>query len=1152
MHLLRSSASSLVLALVCAGLGNAALAGSFTVPPASGPQSVSGTDTGTIAAGATLDGGSDAAITWSAPATGTGVDIQNAGVISSTDRGIDTASDVSGFFTLTNTGTVASTDDALRIKGTFDGGFLEVINGGVISSAEGQALDFDKADSDGAVVFVSNSGTIRSQGSDAVRLGGGVVVISNSGTLETTASGKRAIKMDTPANFETLLALTIANEEGGVISGTDDAIKLSSDGASTASPLISISNSGIIRSTVDGQAIDLGGIASQNAIITINNSETGLITAADDDAIQGASGMDVTNYGRIISNYAAGTADTQNNSGIKIDGEGLAGGMSATITNMAGGLISGAYHGIKASGPEDFLDVRNYGTIEGRNGSGVNSNGSGVVVNQGTITGTFDPAASFGDGDGVDFDQAGTIVNYGTISGLGSKGTKPGELKPSTSEGIAIGGGAILNGDAEVTSALISGANNGILADDSNNGDVFSALSVVNYGTIRGEDGFGIRIVNTAGTFGNTIINYGTISGTTYAVAMGDGDDQFVYEAGSQVVGAVRAEGGTDTLRLGEVDGAFDLSLLGDGATYQGFERLSLSIGSNWLVSGATDFAGSADVVGATLRLAGADLSGASVRVAGDTASGLMGSLLGTGAIGALSVGAGGLVAPGTTGAPGTLAVAGNVTFEAGSAYQLQTSAAGTVDLIAAGGAASVDSGAQVVLNTQTGHLEWGTDYAILIATGGVTGNFGSVSETAGYLFLTPHLSADTNAIILSLDRNGTQFSAYAVGANELAVANALDLYGAGATPGFGALYDLMLQQTSAGTVRTALTELSGGIHATLQGAAIFSENTLVNDTLLGRLRQAGYAGSSGAQAALGFGGPASAYAEPRQVEAGPFRAMPTPVQPAGPVLTAWAQGYGQWVDSNAGAQDVTTKAGGALVGLDATDGHLTYGFAVGYSSSSTDVANASSDADTARVAGYAGASFDAWKLRAGADIGWSSLSTSRFVALTGERPQANYGATSANLFGEVGYTLAMGPVALEPFAGMAWSHADFGSFSETGAPVSGLRSDGATMSTPYSTLGLRAAGSFTLQEGMRLTPYASAGWRHAFGDVTPTESLTFIGLGTSFLVEGVPVATDSVVVTGGLDLGLVNGVTLGLAYDGNFGDGVTSNAGRGVLSVKF
>src|SRR5690606_32137528 len=106
-----------------------------------------------------------------------------------------------------------------------------------------------------------------------------------------------------------------------------------------------------------------------------------------------------------------------------------------------------------------------------------------------------------GDGDGVDIDLVGEVYNYGTIQGLGSKGTKPGELSPSNSEGIAMGGGTIVNGDEDHLSALISGADNGILIDDSEGGDALDAVTIINYGTIRGLDGHGIRLVNVGGTF---------------------------------------------------------------------------------------------------------------------------------------------------------------------------------------------------------------------------------------------------------------------------------------------------------------------------------------------------------------------------------------------------------------------------------------------------------------------------------------------------------------------------------------------------------------------------------------------------------------------------------------------------------------------------
>ncbi|MFG1344763.1 autotransporter domain-containing protein [Xanthobacter autotrophicus DSM 431] len=1156
MSPLHSSASRIVLALFCTGLSIPAFAGSFTVPPATGAQSVSGSDTGEISSGATLSGGASNAITWSGAATTSpGVIITNAGSVTSTKRAIDTASNVSGLFTLTNTGSVSSTDDAFRINGTLANGTVIVNNDGTISSTTGQALDFDKATSSTATVTIDNSrtGTITSAGSDAIRLGGGTIEITNAGAISTTSSGKRAIKFDTASNFDTLQSFTLTNEFGGTITGTDDAIKISSTTTSTASPVISITNAGTIRSTSGGQAIDLGDIYSTHATITIKNEATGLITGADNDAIQGTNGLTIDNYGTISSYYAAGTADTQNNSAIKVSGDDQGQPITLTVNNYAGGVISGAYHGIKATGTDDTLIVTNYGAIEGRNGSGVNSNGTGIVTNYGTISGTFDPAASFGDGDGVDFDQAGTVYNYGTIQGLGSKGTKPGESKPSTSEGIAIGGGTIVNGDATHTSALISGANNGILVDDSNGGDAFAAMSITNYGTIRGLDGYGIRYVNSGvdASKSLTVVNYGTISGTTYAVQMGAGNDLFVYGAGSSVSGIVDAEGGADTLQLGRngENVSFDVSLLGNAATYRNFERLTASTDSFTTLSGSSDFAGAVVFDQSTVSLQGASLANASLSVSGTAL--IEGNLFGWGTVGSLSTsGVANIDLASSVSLFGTLNVVGNAAI-AGT-YVVDVNTAGNSDFINVGGKTTIADGAEVAM---LGELAWGTRYTILSSQGGVSGSFAlNVYTPIDYLFVDPALSQDTNNVYLALERNGVAFASYARTANQRAVAGALERIGSGPKVNTSELFSDFVTQTAASNPTLALSQLSGDIHATLPGV-IATENMLVNDILLSRLREFGYQGAGGPSQALGFGGPAVlSYADPASPAAGAFKALKAPAAASGPVYSAWAQGYGQWLSSssigNAVAAD--TNVGGVLMGADVAFSNYSFGLAAGYSSASTSGDNGSADTETWRIAAYGAAAFDALKLRAGATYGWSSIDSSRFVALTGEAPVASYDGTSANLFAEAGYGFAFGQVALEPFAAIAWTRVDLGAFAESNAPVAGLASAGTSFDNTYSTLGVRLASSFVLSGGMTATPHASAGWRHAFGDVTPEATLTFVNTGTAFGVDGLPIATDSLVASAGLDFAFGTGVTFGIAYDGMVGGDTTYNAGKASLSVRF
>lgn len=1151
LPLLHSSVSHIVLALVCFGVATPALAGSFTVPPASGQQTVSGSDTGTIDAGVTLDTGSSTFIVWDGSATTTpGVVITNSGNIVSTNRVIDTTGAVTGTFTLNNTttGSIYSTDDVFRVNGPLADGAVVVHNANFIFSVTGQALDFDKVNAPTASITIDNRGTIQAYASDAIRLGGGTIDITNSGLIQTYLPGTRTIAFDTATSFDTLQSFTITNEAGGIIASRDDAIKISSATLSSAAPVISITNAGVI-SAAYGQAIDVGNIYSTHATITLTNQKTGLIIGFDNDAIHGTNGLTIDNYGTILSSYAVGTAETQNNSAIKVSGNDQGQAITLTVNNYADGRILGAYHGIKATGSDDNLIVTNNGIIVGGNGSGVNSNGTGILVNYGEISGGIDPRASFGDGDGVDFDHAGTVINYGTIKGLASRGIKPGETKPSTSEGIAIGGGTITNGDAAHTSALISGGNNGILIDDSNSGDAYAAATVTNYGTIQGLDGYGIRYVNSGvdPTKSLTVTNYGTISGTTYAVQMGGGNDLFVYGAGSKVVGIVDAEGGVDTLQLGgngeNVD--FDLSLLGNSATYRNFEVLSAGTGSLTTLTGTSDFSGAVIFNQASVYLEGASLAGASLSVSGSNA--LPAELLGWGTVGGLAISGNTTInLSSATSRFGVLDVKGSAAIS--GTYRVDVDAVGNTDLIRATGATVIGVGSEVEM---VGQLAWGRDYTILSSAGGVSGTFSlDVLTPIDYLFVDPALSYDANNVYLSLARNGVSFASYAVTPNQRSVAGALERIGAGPKADTSKLYSAFVTQTADDKPTLALSQLSGDLYATLPGQ-LATENMMVNDLILGRLRQAGYTGAKGAEGALGAGGPARAYADPAAPGAQAFKAIKAP-EPA-PVWTTWAQGYGQWLSTsaNGNAAAADTNLGGLLIGADLSASNWVMGLAAGYSSASTSADAASANTETWRIAAYGGATFDAVKLRAGASYGWSSIDQSRFVALTGESPKVSYDGTAGNLFAEAGYTFAFSGLALEPFAGIGWTSVNLGSFIENNAPIAGLASTGSSFDTAYSTLGLRVATSFATS-GIVVTPHASAGWRHAFGDVTPQTVLSFINTGTAFGIDGLAIAEDSIVGSVGIDFAFATGATFSLGYEGMAGDGTSYNAGKATLAVKF
>ena len=268
----------------------------------------------------------------------------------------------------------------------------------------------------------------------------------------------------------------------------------------------------------------------------------------------------INNYGKITSNnYYTGT--TANTGADGIDFQTTTGG---TVNNYNGGLISGGRHGVNISYKvgdnltTSFITVTNQvgSQIIGRNGSGVGSDVSGVVTNYGTISGNVDgsyitiagtvdatvPVSANADGDGVDIDYTATIVNYGVIEGTGARGVGSDGLT-NTSQGVAIGAGTIDN----MAGAIIRGQGDGVLVDNSSQGPAFGSATIRNAGLIQGTTRYGISI---NGSFNNTIVNSGTISGATAAILTGSGDDTLDSRSGGKIIGLINLGGGKDRLLI--------------------------------------------------------------------------------------------------------------------------------------------------------------------------------------------------------------------------------------------------------------------------------------------------------------------------------------------------------------------------------------------------------------------------------------------------------------------------------------------------------------------------------------------------------------------------------------------------------------------------
>ncbi|SHO67031.1 outer membrane autotransporter barrel domain-containing protein, partial [Pseudoxanthobacter soli DSM 19599] len=101
-------------------------------------------------------------------------------------------------------------------------------------------------------------------------------------------------------------------------------------------------------------------------------------------------------------------------------------------------------------------------------------------------------------------------------------------------------------------------------------------------------------------------------------------------------------------------------------------------------------------------------------------------------------------------------------------------------------------------------------------------------------------------------------------------------------------------------------------------------------------------------------------------------------------------------------------------------------------------------------------------------------------------------------------------------------------------------------------TLGIRAATEFALGNGATLVPHLSLGWQHAFGDVNTSAALAFTSGGTPFSVAGLPIARDTAILGAGIDYDFTDKVSASLSYNGQFASGVSDNAFKGSLNIRF
>lgn len=671
----------------------------------------------------------------------------------------------------------------------------------------------------------------------------------------------------------------------------------------------------------------------------------------------------------------------------------------------------------------------------------------------------------------------------------------------------------------------------------SNGGAVSSTNAYLGYFVTTGQatvTGTGSTWTNTGflevGHFGTgtlTIANGGHVNANAGIIVADQAGSTGTVNIGSAAGSAATAAGTLSASGLGFGFGAGTLNFNHTDTNYtfatviQGAGTIDHLAGNTNLTADNSGFTGAINVTGGRLAVNGL-LGGGQVTVSNG------GTLGGNGTVGNTTIQSGGIIAPGNS--IGTLNVAGNLSQSAGSIYQVELTSTGLSDLITATGTATIANGAVLAITkTDAAPYVLGTHYTVLQAAGGVTGTY-TLSGVGPFIGLID--SYDATHVYLDVVQAKT-FTSVGLTPNQIATAGAAEGLGAGNT-----VYDALLVSPTEAAARDAFDQLSGEIHVSAKTAMI-EDSRFLRNAANDRLRAAfGGVGASDGNVVSYDGG------KPHAVEATTDGAA------------VWSQAFGSWGhwDSDGNAARLDRSIGGVFVGVDtpAFD-NWRFGAVAGYSRSNLDTKdrNSSGTSDNYNVGLYGGTTWGNLAFRGGAAYTAHSISMARRVSFTtfGESLSADYHAGTAQAFGELGYKMQAGNVALEPFANLAYVNLQTGGFSEKGG-VAALSSGSSNTDATFTTLGLRAATSFDLN-GMAVTAKGMLGWRHAFGDVTPNSVMSFAG-SSPFSIGGVPTALNVAVVDLGLDMSLSANTTLGVSYGGQFGSDVTDQTLSASFNVKF
>jgi outer membrane autotransporter protein len=1073
-----------------------------------------------------------------------------------------TVSNQSGYVGATGTGnaTVSGTDSNGHastwtnafslLVGDAGVGTLSVLAGGVVNSADGTIGN--QLGSNGAVTVSGSDGLghvstwtstnqfyIGLDGTGTLNILGGGVVNSGQGliggTTGSTSNGVGTVAVSGTDGQGHASAWTAANNiyvgflGAGTLNIADGGtVSTSAAGGGAASIYIGLDNGSTGTVTISSSTADISTLTATDRI-EVGVAGTGALTIDNGGLVHAGSDTYVTDAGG--SSGTLNLLEDSNGRGVLETGS-VVNGNGAGILNLNGGVL-------RATRDEaNFLNGFAALTI-GSNGAWFDTNGHDITVGtafsgpsdfnkMGLGTLTLTGVSSYTGGSTI---SAGTLQlgNGGTTGSIVGNVTDNGALAFNRSDnGLVLGG--VISGNGMVSqigsgTTILTGAN------------TYTGGTTISAGTLQlGNGGTSGAITGNVADSGTLAFNRsdavtfaGVISGSGAVRQIGTGSTTLtgvnVYSGGTVVSGGTLVGSATSFGSGAILDNA---ALIINQPTAADFANAINGTGS--LVkqgAGRLNYTGTGLLSGPTTVAAGLlSVNGSLANSAVTVRSGA--TLGGNGTIGATTVLAGGIIAPGNS--IGTLHVNSAYSQSAGSVYQVQVDPnSNASDLIAVNGAATLAPGAGLsVSKAVPGIYSIGTVYKVLTATNGVTGTYTLSGDTA----LSPYLGLkdkyDANNAYLIVTQTADP-AGVASTPNQTQTAT-----GTGSLPDNSGVGSAVLNTPDPATTRSAFDQLAGETLASAKSALV-SGSLLLRDTALDRLRDV-YCTTD----------------DPRRPDNHMRNAacLPDLDKPA-----VWAQGFGSWgnIGSDGNAASMSDTTGGFLVGVDIPAYDWRLGYFGGFSRTyfSVKARNSSGNSNNYHLGVYGGARWGDLGLRLGISYSWNDLATDRSVTVgtLHNDLHANYNAGTTQVFGELGQRFDFEQFTFEPFASVAYVNLRTGGFSETGGDAALTAKADRTEDT-FTTLGVRPSTDISWGT-FNATARGMAGWRHAFGDAMPRSTVSFAG-SDAFTVAGAPIAQDAGVVEAGLDFAVRSNVTASLTYGGQFGVHETDHSIRGTVAITF